>query len=88
MIRRLTSCELRELTFQLDGINAIIEHGGQTPRADTVLTVNKVPKAFLFWHEDGQKCMTEFLDFVPGNGPFRDFFGNEFVCIDGVWDIK
>lgn len=88
MITRLAAEDLKELGFQLEAINIIIEHGGQLPKANTILTINKRPMCFIFWWQDGEKCLAEFLDFVPGEGPFKDFFGNEFICQDDTWDIK
>lgn len=89
MIKRLTAEELREIAFQLDGINQIINHGnnGAIIPPYTVLTVNKEPKAYLYWWDAERKYIAEFLDFTPGDKEHKDFFGNVFKCVDGKWDL-
>ena len=77
MIKRLTSDELRNLADQLDSIRNITKKSGIYFDSNTVLTINGIPKSHLFWWEDGCQYMAEFLDFVPGDGPFKSIAGIE-----------
>jgi len=65
MIVRRTPEQLRKLADQADAYTAIAVAGGKSPESGTVLEVDGQQMAYLFWWEDQQKYLVEFLDFNP-----------------------
>ena len=72
MILRCTSEQLRKLADQADAYTAIAAAGGKPPESGTVLEVDGQKIAYLFWWEDKQRYLVEFLNFKPVSEVARD----------------
>lgn len=85
MIIRLTSDQLIKLAKQLEALNKLHHEGGDRDiPSNRVLKVDGKPLAYIYWWQDKEEYMAEFLDFKPGhpsqkgNEPLpKDLFGNE-----------
>ena len=67
MILRLAPETLRKMADQLDAYAALEAGGADHQPPKTRLTVDGRPLAYLYWHDDSETYLAEFIDFTPGD---------------------
>lgn len=66
-IARFTADQLRKIADQLDAYGALKAAGADHIQSGTVVTVDELKVAYLYWWHDREQYMAEFISFAPGD---------------------
>lgn len=83
MIIHLDARTLRQIADQLDAYTQLEANGADHQKPNTVISINGTKIAYLYWHQDDESYMAEFIRFPPGDAELL-YYHDESMRTGGV----